>query len=413
MADQLLYKPDGSNCVTELPNGTLGQELVMGATGPTWQSATAFAETTFAATGGAGIATTASGANGHAPTITFDPSTLPGGVQGTLGGAGTANTYVGADGRTHLLPALPTTTETTFAASSNNAHLTVIANGVSGHAPILNYSLAGDIADQAAGAQGVLGGAGTANTYVGADGQLHLLPPAVTFTAAADCVLPPRIIGSDRQTYTGVFTPSDESAARPATPIANLTASAATVDLATGLIFKDSNDLQFTVAADPSGCGAQVQASQRQIVARMITSGNNILANQFVLTPLTNWALTSINTDPNLLVANLALGTFTVQLAGVYRIYGYIGIAPPFTLQANDGIELYLQRNNAFIANNYQIGYFKNLSTTAYNAVTATLVVTGNDVISLSAGDSLRLLVANSDPAVKTISNRIFIVERV
>ena len=49
----------------------------------------------------------------------------------------------------------------------------------------INYNLTTGVSSLTAGTQGVLGGTGVANTYVGADGQLHLLPVASSggFTA--------------------------------------------------------------------------------------------------------------------------------------------------------------------------------------------------------------------------------------
>jgi hypothetical protein len=44
----------------------------------------------------------------------------------------------------------------------------------------INYNLTTGISGLTAGTQGVLGGTGTSNTYVGADGLLHLLPPAAS-----------------------------------------------------------------------------------------------------------------------------------------------------------------------------------------------------------------------------------------
>jgi trimeric autotransporter adhesin len=62
---------------------------------------------------------------------------------------------------------LTTTTTGLFIGNGTGATLT---------AATVNYNLASGLASLASGAQGILGGSGTANTYVGADGLNHLLP---------------------------------------------------------------------------------------------------------------------------------------------------------------------------------------------------------------------------------------------
>lgn len=109
-------------------------------------------------------------------------SALTIGTQGVLGGTGTANTYVGADGQLHLLPAVPTITSGDLTTTTTGLIITGGTDSVLGAGTTVDYSLTSGIAGLTAGTQGTLGGTGTANTYVGADGQLHLLPSMPTVT---------------------------------------------------------------------------------------------------------------------------------------------------------------------------------------------------------------------------------------
>ena len=114
--------------------------------------------------------------------LTSGITALNAGTQGTLGGTGTSNTYVGADGLLHLLPASPTITSGDITTTTTGLILTGNTSAVLGAGTTIDYSLTSGISALTTGTQGMLGGTGTANTYVGADGQLHLLPSASTVT---------------------------------------------------------------------------------------------------------------------------------------------------------------------------------------------------------------------------------------
>lgn len=111
--------------------------------------------------------------------LTTGISNLVTGAQGVLGGTGTANTYVGADGQLHLLPIA--TGSGTFVAGNLTTTTTglTIGNGtsaVNGLGTTVNYNLATGIPGLTLGVQGTIGGTGSADTYIGYDGQAHLLP---------------------------------------------------------------------------------------------------------------------------------------------------------------------------------------------------------------------------------------------
>jgi trimeric autotransporter adhesin len=74
-------------------------------------------------------------------------------------------------------------------------------------AATVNYNLATGIAGLTAGVQGVLGGTGTTNTYVGADGQLHLLPSAPITTTVNGSAGAITLSGTNTVTGNGTTTP--------------------------------------------------------------------------------------------------------------------------------------------------------------------------------------------------------------
>jgi trimeric autotransporter adhesin len=74
-------------------------------------------------------------------------------------------------------------------------------------AATVNYNLAAGIAGLTAGVQGALGGTGTANTYVGADGQLHLLPSAPVTTTVNGSAGAITLAGTNSITGNGTTTP--------------------------------------------------------------------------------------------------------------------------------------------------------------------------------------------------------------
>lgn len=104
------------------------------------------------------------------------------GTQGVLGGTGVANTYIGADGLLHLLPVSSTVTTGNLTSTTTGLSLTGNTGAVVGAGTTIDYNLVTGVGALTAGVQGTLGGTGTANTYVGADGQLHLLPVSATLT---------------------------------------------------------------------------------------------------------------------------------------------------------------------------------------------------------------------------------------
>jgi hypothetical protein len=60
----------------------------------------------------------------------------------------------------------------------------------------LDYDLVTGIGNLVSGTQGVLGGTGNTNTYIGADGQKHLLPSAYSLPIASSTTLGGVKIGS-------------------------------------------------------------------------------------------------------------------------------------------------------------------------------------------------------------------------
>lgn len=111
--------------------------------------------------------------------LTTGITNLGPGAQGVLGGTGTANTYVGADGQLHLLPTAAGGGSFTAGNLTTTTTGLTIGNGVSavnGLGSTVNYNLATGIPSLVLGTQGTIGGIGSANTYIGYDGQAHLLP---------------------------------------------------------------------------------------------------------------------------------------------------------------------------------------------------------------------------------------------
>ena len=176
MASKFLLYYDG-DCPQKFAAGTLGQYIGADANGdPVWSSFGA-ATPWVGASNNTNLTITAGGTDGHAPTfdysLTGDIAGLTVGAQGTGGGVANKDYYVGRDGQLHQLPG---GTETTFAATSTNAHLTITAGGTNGHAPTFAYDLAGNITALTVGTQGTGGGTANKDYYVGRDGLLHRLP---------------------------------------------------------------------------------------------------------------------------------------------------------------------------------------------------------------------------------------------
>jgi len=69
-------------------------------------------------------------------------------------------------------------------------------NAVLGSGTAVDYNLVTGIGNLAAGTQGISGGTGNANTYIGADGQKHLLPSAYSLPIASSTTLGGVKIGS-------------------------------------------------------------------------------------------------------------------------------------------------------------------------------------------------------------------------
>lgn len=80
--------------------------------------------------------------------------------------------------------------------STTGLSLTGGSNAVLGSGVTLDYNLVTGIGNLASGVQGVSGGTGNANTYIGADGQKHLLPSAYSLPIASAATLGGVKIGS-------------------------------------------------------------------------------------------------------------------------------------------------------------------------------------------------------------------------
>jgi hypothetical protein len=89
-----------------------------------------------------------------------------------------------------------TLTKGNITTSTPELAITGGTNAILGTGVTLNYNLVWGISNLASGVQGVSGGAGSPNTYIGADGQKHLLPSAYSLPIAATNVLGGVKIGS-------------------------------------------------------------------------------------------------------------------------------------------------------------------------------------------------------------------------
>lgn len=83
-----------------------------------------------------------------------------------------------------------------IATSTTGLTLTGGTNSVLGSGVTLDYDLVTGIGNLVSGTQGVLGGTGNTNTYIGADGQKHLLPSAYSLPVASSTILGGVKIGS-------------------------------------------------------------------------------------------------------------------------------------------------------------------------------------------------------------------------
>lgn len=87
--------------------------------------------------------------------------------------------------------------------------MTIVGTGATLVPATVNYNLTAGIAGLNAGVQGTLGGTGATNTYVGADGQLHLLPSttgAVLFSTTAVQPTIVKIVGGGSTVQTQAMT---------------------------------------------------------------------------------------------------------------------------------------------------------------------------------------------------------------
>ena len=261
----------------------------------------------------------------------------------------------------------------------------------------VDYNLPTGIGALASGTQGVLGGSGNANTYVGADGQLHALPaasPATTNVLTSNGNDISSIVNGVTATTTAVNSVSNTSIANVLSTTVNGVTGAAVPMVNSISNTSAGNNLSTTVNGISSSPVSIINSNTLSSTGNTITNETNGVTSSTAIINTHSNALTKVGGLVN--TVNGVTATTAIPAGAVTDIVGFNGSGVAVNQPISDFLTGATTVSNTSTAND--------LSTTV-NGVTGAAVPMVNSISNTSAGNNLSTTVNGVASAPVSIIN--------